>query len=191
LFVAGSSLGLLPASTNATNRDGHLSSGYNLVDLIARADFSRSRRWPVMLLFNFVDNTQTHAVVVAGPAGADLALPNHEGQGFWAEFQVGKDLLRLPLDKITRGDVMLNYTFTRVERDAILSPFNGSDLGQSTDMRVNRFAVGYALDPRVQITLTGFFTERPNGQLGPFALTPPGSLNRTLTRLQFDTILRF
>ena len=191
LFVAGSSLGLLPASTNATNRDGHLSSGYNLVDLIARADFSRSRRWPVMLLFNFVDNTQTHAVVVAGPAGADLALPNHEGQGFWAEFQVGKDLLRLPLDKITRGDVMLNYTFIRVERDAILSPFNGSDLGQSTDMRVNRFAVGYALDPHVQLTLTGFFTQRPNGQLGPFAQTPPGSLNRTLTRLQLDTILRF
>ena len=192
LLVAGNAnLGLSLANTNATNRDGRLSSGYNLVDLIARADFSRSKRWPVMLLLNFVDNTQTHDVVVAGPTGADLALPNHEGQGFWAEFQVGKDVLRLPVDRITRGDVTLNYTFLRVERDAILSPFNGSDLGQSTDIRVHRFIVGYALEPHVTLSLTGFFTQRPNGQLGPFAQTPPGSLNRTLTRLQLDTILRF
>ena len=100
-------------------------------------------------------------------------------------------MLRLPVDKITRGDVTLNYTFLRVEKDAILSPFNGSDLGQSTDMRVHRFIVGYALDPRVAVTLTGFFTSRPNGLLGAFAQTPSGSLDRTLTRLQFDTILRF
>jgi Putative porin len=192
LLVAGNAnLGLSLANTNATNRDGHLSSGYNLADFIARADFTRSRRWPVMLLFDFVDNTETHPVVVAGPAGADLALPNHEGQGFWAEFQLGKDVLRLPVDRITRGDVTLNYTFIRIERDAVLSPFNGSDFGQSTDMRVHRFIVGYALDPRVQVTLTGIFTQRPNGLLGPFAPTPPGSLNRTATRLQLDTILRF
>ena len=192
LLVAGNAnLGLSLSNTNAVNRDGRLSSGYNLVDLIARADFSRSKRWPVMLLFNFVDNTQTHDVVTAGPTGSDLALRNNEGQGFWAEFQIGKDVLRLPVDKLARGDVMFNYTFIRAERDAILSPFNGSDLGQSTDMRVHRFILGYALDPRVQLTLTGFFTERPNGLLGPFTPTPPGSLNRTLTRLQFDTILRF
>jgi TolA-binding protein len=192
LLVSGNAnLGLSVASTNATNRDGHLSSGYNLVDLIARADLTRSRRWPVMLLLDFVDNTQTRPVIVAGPTGADLALPNHEGQGFWAEFQLGKDLLRLPVDKITRGDVMLNYAFIRIERDAILSPFNGSDLGQSTDARIHRLILGYALDPRVQFTLTGFFTQRPNGLLGPFAPTPPGSLNRTATRLQLDTILRF
>jgi hypothetical protein len=192
LLVAGNAnLGLSPANTNAVNRDGRLSSGYNLVDLIARADLTHSKRWPVMLLFNFVDNTQAHAVVKAGPAGADVLLPNHEGRGYWAEFQVGKDVLRLPVDKIARGDVMLNYTFIRIGQDAVLTPFNGSDLGQASDARVHRFIAGYALDPRVQLTLTGFFTQRPNGLLGPFAQTPTGSLNRTLTRLQFDTILRF
>jgi TolA-binding protein len=192
LLVAGNgNLGLSLANTNAVNRDGRLSSGYNLFDFIARADFTRSKHWPVMLLFDFVTNTQTHDVVVAGPGGADALLPNNEGQGFWGEFQVGKDVLRLPVDRIARGDVMFNYTFLRVEKDAILSPFNGSDLGQSTDVRVHRFILGYAADPRVQLTLTGFFTERPNGLLGVFATTPPGSLNRTLTRLQFDTILRF
>jgi hypothetical protein len=192
LLVSGNAnLGLSLANTNAVNRDGRLSSGYNLVDLIARADFVQSKRWPVMLLFNFVVNTQTHDVVTAGATGADVLLPNHEGQGYWAEFQIGKDVLRLPVDKIARGDTLFNYTLTRVEKDAILSPFNGSDLGQSTDMRVHRFVVGYALDPRVAVTFTGFFTQRPTGLLGAFGQTPPGSLNRTLTRLQFDTILRF
>lgn len=191
-FVNGSAnLGLSLANTNAVNRDGRLSSGYNLVDLIARADITRSQKWPVMLLFNFVTNTQTHDVVTAGTGGADLLLPNDQGQGYWAEVQVGKDLLRAPVDKIARGDSFFNYTFIREEKDAILSPFNGSDLGQSTDVRVHRIFVGYALDPRVALTLTGFFTQRPTGLLGAFGQTPPGSLNRTLTRIQFDTILRF
>ena len=192
LLVAGNAnLGLSLANTNAVNRDGRLSSGYNLVDLIARADITRNRKWPVMLLFNFVTNTQTHDVVTSGAGGLDVLLPNDQGQGYWAEFQVGKDLLRLPADKIARGDSFFNYTFIRTEKDAILSPFNGSDLGLSTDMRVHRLFAGYALDPRVALTFTSFFTQRPTGLLGAFGQTPPGSLNRTLTRLQFDTILRF
>lgn len=192
LLVTGNgNLGLSLASTNAVNRDGRLASGYNLVDLIARADFTRSARWPVMLLFNFVTNTQTHDVVTEGASGTNVLLPNHEGQGVWGEFQIGKDVLRLPVDKIARGDITLNYTFIRVEKDAVLSPFNASDLGQSTDVRVHRFIMAYALDPRVAVSLTGFLTSRPNGLLGAFAQTPPNSLNRTLTRIQFDTILRF
>jgi TolA-binding protein len=192
LLVAGNAnLGLSLANTNAVNRDGRLSSGYNLVDIIARADFNQSKRWPVMLLFDFVTNTQTHDVVTAGASGADVLLPNDQGQGYWAEFQVGKDVLRLPVDRIARGDTVFNYTFARIEKDAILSPFNASDIGISTDMRVHRFIFGYALDPRVALTFTGFFTQRPTGLLGAFGQTPPGSLDRTLTRLQFDTILRF
>ena len=192
LLVAGNAnLGLSLANTNAVNRDGRLSSGFNLVDLIARADFTHSKRWPVMLLFNFVTNTQTHDVVTDGVGGLDPLLPNDQGQGYWAEFQIGKDFARLPTDKIARGDFLFNYAFIRAEKDAVLSPFNGSDLGLSTDMRVHRVFAGYALDPRVALTFTGFFTQRQRGLLGAFGLTPPGSLNRTLTRLQFDTVLRF
>jgi hypothetical protein len=191
LVTGNANLGLSLANTNAVNRDGRLSSGYNLVDLIARADFANSRKWPVMLLFNFVTNTQAHDVVTAGAGGADVRLRNDQGQGYWAEFQVGKDLLRAPFESIRRGDAFFNYTFIRVEKDAILSPFNASDLGQSTDVRVHRLFAGLALDPRVTLTFTGFFTQRPTGLLGAFNQTPPGSLNRTLTRLQFDTVLRF
>jgi Putative porin len=193
LLVAGGNLGLSLANTNAVNRDGRLSSGYNLVDLIARLDYksSKSSRWPVMLLFDFVTNTQAHDVVTAGPTGADVLLPNDEGQGYWAEFRLGRDVVGLRRGEVERGDKMFDYAFIRIEKDAVLSPFNGSDLGQSTDVRVHRVIAAYALDPKVAVALTGFFTQRPNGVLGAFGQTPPGSLNRTQTRLQFDTILRF
>jgi TolA-binding protein len=194
LLVAGNgNLGLSLANTNAVNRDGRLSSGYNLVDLIARLDYksSKSTRWPVMLLFDFVTNTQAHDVVTAGPTGSDVLLPNNEGQGYWAELRLGRDVVGLRRGEVERGDKMFDYALIRIEKDAVLSPFNGSDLGISTDMRVHRFIAAYALDPKVAVALTGFFTQRPNGVLGAFGQTPPGSLNRTQTRLQFDTILRF
>jgi len=184
LLAAGNgNLGLTNASTNATNRDGHLSSGFNLVDLLARLDLKQSKRFPVAILLDFVTNTQTHAVVTAGPGGADLLLPNHENHGFWGEVQVGKTK--------DRGDIQFGYTFLRIEKDAVLTPFNFSDVTQQSDMRGHRLQFSYAADPRVTFTVTGIVTERPNGLLGPFAATPSGSLNRATTRLQFDTVLKF
>lgn len=184
LLVAGNgNLGLTNASTNATNRDGRLSSGYNLVDLIGRLELKHSKRWPVTVLLNFVTNTQTHDVVTAGPGGADLILPNNESKGYWAEIQVGKTR--------ERGDMQFGYTFLRIEKDAVLTPFNFSDITQQSDVRGHRFVFSYAADPRVTFSLVGIRTERPNGVLGAFGTTPPGSLNRPTTRLQFDTSLRF
>jgi hypothetical protein len=192
LVTGNANLGLTPANTNAVNRDGRLASGFNMVDLIGQLNLTTpSARLPFMLLFDFVTNTQTHDVVTAGPGGADLLLPNHEGQGYWAEFQLGKDVLRLPVDKIARGDAAFNYTFIRIEKDAVLTPFNFSDIAQPSDVRVHRFIVAYAVDPHVTLSFTSNFTQRPHGLLGAFASTPPGSLNRTTTRLQLDTILRF
>jgi len=184
LLVAGNAgLGLTNASNNATNRDGRLASGYNLVDLLARLEFKQSKRFPVTVLLNLVTNTQTHDVVTAGPGGTDLLLPNHENQGFWGEVLVGTAK--------ARGDTQFGYTFMRIEKDAVLTPFNMSDITQQSDMRGHRFQFSYTADPRVTFTATGIVTERPNGLLGPFAATPPGSLNRSTFRLQFDTVLKF
>jgi len=184
LLVAGNAgLGLTNASNNATNRDGRLASGYNLVDMLARLELKHSKRWPVTLLFNFVANTQAHDVVTAGPGGADLLLPNNENKGFWGEVQVGQSK--------AHGDTQFGYTFMRIEKDAVLTPFNFSDVTQQSDMRMHRFLFGYTVDPRVTFNLVGIVTERLNGLLGPFAATPPGSLNRSSFRLQFDTVLKF
>jgi len=184
LLVAGNAgLGLTNASNNATNRDGRLASGYNLVDALARIEFKQSKRWPVTVLLNLVTNTQVHDVVTAGPTGADVLLPNHENHGFWGEVQVGATKVR--------GDMQLGYTFLRIEKDAVLTPFNFSDVTQQSDIRGHRFQFAYAADPRVTLAVTGIVTQRPNGLLGPFVPTPPGSLNRSTFRLQFDTVLKF
>jgi hypothetical protein len=184
LLVAGNAgLGLTNASNNATNRDGRLASGYNLVDLLGRLELKHSKRWPVTLLMNFVANTQAHDVVTAGPGGVDLLLPNNENKGFWGEVQVGQSK--------ARGDMQFGYTFLRIEKDAVLTPFNFSDVTQQSDMRGHRFLFAYTADPRVTFNVIGIVTERLHGLLGPFAATPPGSLNRSTFRLQFDTVLKF
>lgn len=184
LLVAGNgNLGLSVASTNATNRDGRLSSGYNLLDVITRLELSHSKRFPVMMLLDFVTNTQTHDVAVAGANNSTVFLNNDEKNGYWAELQVGKTR--------ERGDLLFGYTFIRIEKDAVLTPFNYSDLIQQSDIRTHRFNLSYAADPRVVLTLTGIVTQRANGLVGVFGVDPPGSLNRPTTRLQLDTIFRF
>ena len=184
LLVAGhANLGLTTASNNATNRDGRLSSGFNLIDIIGRLELKHSKRFPVALILNFVTNTQTHDVIAAGPGGADVVIPNNENNGFWGEIQVGQTR--------ARGDMQFGYTFLRVEKDAVLTPFNWSDITQQSDMRGHRFGFSYAVDPRVVFTVTGIITQRASGLLGPFIVTPPGSLDRDTKRLQLDTVLRF
>ncbi len=184
LLVSGNAnLGVSTATNNAINRDGRLASGFNLIDLIGRLDLTGSKRWPVSFILNFVHNTQAHDVSVAGPGGSTQFLNNNENNGYWAEVQVGK--VR------ESGDWLLGYTFIRIEKDAVLTPFNFSDLIQQSDTRVHRFLVNYTVDPRVAFTLIGFFNQRPNGLLGVFGATPVGSLNGPTTRLQFDTTFRF
>lgn len=184
LLVAGNgNLGLTNASNNAINRDGRLASGFNLIDVLGRLELKNSKRFPVTMLLNFVTNTQTHDVVTAGPGGGDSLLPNNENQGFWGEVQIGSTR--------ERGDVLFGYTFMRIEKDAVLTPFNFSDVTQQSDMRAHRFVFAYMAESRVMLSMTGIVTERPRGLLGPFVTTPPGSLNRPTTRLQFDTVVRF
>ncbi len=184
LLVAGAgNLGLSTASNNAVNRDGRLSSGYNLIDLIGRLDLTQSAKWPVTLVFNFVTNTQTRDVVIADPGGANQFLKNNENNGYYAEMIAGRQK--------ERGDMQFIYTFVRLEKDAVLTPFNFSDVFQQSDVRAHRWTFNYMVDPRVFLSFTGIVTERPNGLLGVFGSTPPGSLNTPTTRLQFDTNFRF
>ena len=184
LLVSGNAnLGLSPATNNAINRDGRLASGYNLVDLIGRVDLTHSARFPILLLFDFVTNTQTHDVSVAGAGGTTIFLPNDENNGFWAEFQAGRSK--------ERGDVQFGYTFASIEKDAVLTPFNMSDMLQPSDTRLHRLTFNYTADPRVVFSIVGIVNQRPHGLLGAFGTTPPGSLNRPTTRLQFDTTFRF
>ncbi len=81
LVPGNGNLGLSAATNNAVNRDGRLSSGYNLVDLMGQFDFKQFKYNPMTLILNYVRNTQTRDVIVAGAGGANVFLPNNENRG--------------------------------------------------------------------------------------------------------------
>ena len=90
-----------------------------------------------------------------------------------------------------RGDLILSYTFLRIEKDAVLTAFNWDDMIQGSDIRAHRLFFGYTVDPRVTFNFTGLFNQRLNGLAGPIGTNPPGSLNRFTNRIQVDTVFRF
>jgi hypothetical protein len=191
LTSGNANLGVSSATSNALGRDGRLASGFNLVELYGQFELGRRGRWPLSATVHYVRNTQARDFFAAGPGGADVLVENGEDQGLWAELQIGRDVLRRRPEEVTPGDAVFNYTFARIEKDAVLTPFNFNNFVQQSDVRAHRLVAAYALDPRVALSLTSIFSRRASGLLGPFAPTPAGSLNRTLVRLQFDTIFRF
>lgn len=194
LLVSGNgNLGLSAGTNAAVNRNGRLSSGFNLVDVIAQLDFKQNKYLPVSFLFNYVKNTQTRDVVVAGASGEDVFLPNNEGDGIWAEIQF-KSLRKnrgQDFNSAVRGDLAFSYTYLRIEKDAVLSPFNWDDLLQPSDIQGHRLFFSYTADPRVTFNITGLFNNRLNGLLGAFRTTPAGSLDRDTIRIQVDTVFKF
>jgi hypothetical protein len=193
LVSGNGNLGLSAATNNAVNRDGRLASGFNLVDLMAQVDFKQYKYAPITMILNYVRNTQTRDVIVAGTNGANVFLENNENDGVWAEFRFQSLRKKRGSDFNTpiRGDFTASYTFLRIEKDAVLTPFNWDDLVQGSDIRGHRIFFGYTVDPRVTFNFTGLFNQRAYGLLGPFGTNPTGSLNRFTNRIQVDTVFRF
>jgi hypothetical protein len=79
----------------------------------------------------------------------------------------------------------------RIEKDAVLTPFNWDDLIQGSDIQGHRLFFGYTVNPRVTFNFTGLFNQRLSGLLGAFGTNPPGSLNRHTNRIQLDTVFKF
>ena len=154
-------------------------SQYGIVDAIARLDFDTGlKRWPVYALFDFAQNTKAcdnlAAFVAAGVAAP--ACNSHERHGYWSEFKVGQTK--------KKGDLLLGYTFARIERDAVLSAFDFSDLRAPTNVVEHRLEAYYQAYPHVQMGVTGLI-----GRQLITAQSP--TEERWLKRWQFDTIFSF
>jgi Putative porin len=154
-------------------------SQYGILDAIARLDFDTGhKRWPVYALFDFAQNTKACsnlvAFVVAGVAAP--ACNSHERHGYWTEFKVGQTK--------KKGDLLLGYTFARIERDAVLSAFDFSDLRAPTNVLEHRIEAYYQAYSHVQMGVTGLF-----GRQLVTAQSP--TEERLLKRWQFDTIFSF
>ncbi len=193
LLSGNGNLGLSAASNNTVNRNGRLASGYNLVDVLAQLELKQYKYNPLTFIFDYVRNTQTRDVILADSAGNDRILANNENDGVWTEFRFQNLRRKRGTDFNTpvNGDILASYTFLRIQKDAVLTPFNWDDLVQNSDVRAHRLFFSYTVDPRITFNVTGLFSQRPNGLLGPFGTNPAGSLNRTTKRVQIDTVFRF
>jgi len=164
--------------TNITN--AQFASKFGLFDNLVRVDINTGHpRAPFALIGDYVQNTQACGNLVnvaAAPANTatttykqtvNAACAASQRRGYWLEGRVGR------LQQ--KGDFIAGYTRIYIEREAVLSNFNFSDIRQGSNVTQHRFDFGYQLDKSVQLAFTAYVGR-------PLASTEPW-----LTRLQFDT----
>jgi hypothetical protein len=184
--AAARTAGTLVGSLNNSNTLRKNSSGtvlgyatkFAYLDAIAKLDLDIHPRFPLAFLFNFVNN-------VRGPK---------ERSGYWIETTIGKQK--------EAKDVQFGYTYARIEKDAVISAFNESDLRASTNVLQNKLQFAYM----VKSNLTAQFTAWVGKLAHPLLntdLVPSGVRGACtgsnvsacrdpyLKRLQFDLIYKF
>lgn len=197
-------VGGVPTGSTTVNSEiigAKFNSKFALSDTIAQFDIKTpSVRWPIRHLADYVQNTEAcannpgarplnvaqlatlpaNATIVNGDtSGSGLkngACNSHARRGNWLEARFGRQQ--------EKGDWQFAYTHMLIEREAVLSDFNFSDIRQGSDVQQNRVEAFYQPHKNVQLAFTGFFG-RP---LHPAVTTPAETV---LKRLQFDVIYKF
>lgn len=169
-----------PALTGNVNNNAatttQFASRFGLLDLIARIEVDTgAERWPLMVQFDYVNNTRacTNLVNIAPPRPA---CNPRDRDGFWAELLLGRTR--------QRHDVELGYTFLRIEQEAVLGAFNFSDLRASSGVFTHRLSFGYQFADRATLVWTGLFGRRLVTAQAPVR-------EPLLRRMQFDLIYRY
>jgi hypothetical protein len=173
--------------TSVTN--AQFASKFGLFDSLARFDVTTpSAKWPIAFIGDYVQNTEACANVdniLAKPANTasiqytqttNFACNSHQRRGYWGEAQVGRTQ--------KRGDWQFDYTRIFIEREAVLSNFDYSDIRQGSNVTEHRAMVLYQAARNVQLSFTGLFGRPIN-----FGSTNPPE--DWLKRLQFDVIYTF
>jgi hypothetical protein len=174
--------------TGVTNiYNAQFGSRFGLLDTIARLDWDTGNaKYPVTLIGDFVQNTRACANVGSiQPKPKDTAtlvytqatnFPCESDQrtGYWLEGRVGR--------LSQKRDWQMGYTRIFIEREAVLSNFDYSELRQGTNVTEHRFDAFYMFQNNIQLGFTALIGK-------PLGLQGQGQ--PWLTRLQFDAIYIF
>jgi hypothetical protein len=173
--------------TTVTN--AQFASKFGLFDSIARFDVkTASDKWPIAFIGDYVQNTEACANednILAAPANTatihysqstNFPCNSRQRRGYWGEAQVGRGL--------KKGDWQFDYTRMFIEREAVLSNFDYSDIRQGSNVTEHRAQVIYEVESNVQLSFTGLFGRPLNFD----STTPPQDF---LKRLQFDVVYTF
>jgi len=179
-----------PISTGVkTITDTQFASKFGLFDSLARFDLHTPyKRWPITLIGDYVQNTEACANssnLRAAPANTSTATYSqafstpcqaNQRRAYWAEARFGR-----AQDK---GDWQLAYTRMFIEREAVMSAFNASDIRQGSNTSQHRAEVLYQALPNIQMAFTAFLGR-------PLNLGSPQPPEEILQRYQFDVVYKF
>ena len=192
---AGPLLGLLPlrsttfsnsmATVTATSSTGvktitsaQLASKFGMLDALAQFDVKTvSDRWPVVVISNFVQNTEACGNLgnISKNATFNVPCDSHARRGYWHEIRAGR------AEK--QGDWSLGYTRIFIEREAVLSAFNYSEIRLGSNVTEHRAEIYYQAYDRVAIGLTTLF--------GRQLVSASSPLEAWTRRFQFDVLYKF
>ncbi len=164
-------------------------SKFSLYDSIAKLDFKTPyQRWPISFIGDFVDNTGACANannILKAPVNTSTATYSQstnfacdadQRYGYWAEVEVGRI--------VAKHDLQFGYTRIVIEREAVLSNFDYSEIRQGANVSEHRATVFYTVKNNVVLDFIALIG-RPLNQSLPKPAEP------FLDRLQFDVNYTF
>lgn len=162
-------------------------------------------KWPVNLIFDFNNNVRATRVIQTGTAAPTGVAHNNERSAYWAEVTLGR--------MSEQKDLQFGWVFARIERDAVITAFNESDLRAGSNLAQHRFNTQYRAFSNVTLSYSLWLGHVVNaadpltGTGGAIALVPGGKRavagsacnvapftgckDNTLKRMQFDIIYSF
>jgi len=154
-------------TTNRVIRDANgvpvaFLAGFNLFDVLSQVSWQATPKFPVTFTVDFVHNLTDRV--------------DNEKNGFWGTVRLGRSS--------EAGDWLFEYTYARIQQDAVLVPFNASDI-LASNSRAHIGTAGYQVNKNVSLAFNALFSQRVNKVF----LTSP--VNRWLIRPQFDVAYRF
>lgn len=164
--VTGGQNGIL-GTTNRIIRDSNgnpigFLANFHLFDVLGNLTWQAKPGLPVTFTFDYVRNLTSRI--------------SNEQNGYWIGVQLGQVK--------EEGDWLAGYTFARIEQDAVLVPFNFSDI-LASNSRAHMPTFAYQLANGVTLQWTGLFYQRAN------QVVPLSPVNRWTNRMQFDVIYKF
>jgi hypothetical protein len=184
--AAARTTGVLVGSLNNFNTLRRNSAGivqgyaykFLYLDTTMKLDLDTSSRFPTSLIFNFVNNTR-------GP---------RERSGYWTELNVGKQR--------EAKDIQFGYAFARIEKDAVITAFNESDVRAGSNVIQHKLQFMYLFKSNVTGQFTAWIGRMANPLMNvdqvPAGVrsnctgsSVSGCYDPYLKRLQFDVIYKF
>jgi hypothetical protein len=168
-----------PVTGAKTITSAQFASKFGLLDAIARFDVkTRSERWPAFLLGDYVQNTGACANLSNIPVKATFSAPcnPHARRGYWLEGGTGR--------RENWHDWYFAYTRMFIEREAVLSAFNYSEIRQGSNVSQHRIEIFYQAYQNVELGFIGLFGR-------PLVTSSSPQRESLVKRLQLDVTYRF